>query len=149
MEVGIVHQGRTLFHSGSVGACAIVGRRMSKKRKHDRGVVFSTQYGELCAECNRPLAGCVCARTADAAPATDGIVRVARLTQGRKGKGVTAVTGVPLGASELKALAKRLKQVCGSGGTLKDGVIEIQGDHRDRIVEELSGRGWTVKRAGG
>jgi len=82
------------------------------------------------------------------APA-DGIVRVGRQTKGRKGKGVTVITGVPLNATELAALGKELKRKCGSGGTVKDGVIEIQGDHRDRLVAELGGRGWQVKRSGG
>ncbi len=72
-----------------------------------------------------------------------------RETKGRKGKGVTVITGVPLPLTELKELGKALKKLCGSGGTVKDGVIEIQGDHRDRLVAELATRGWTVKRAGG
>jgi translation initiation factor 1 len=79
----------------------------------------------------------------------DGVVRVSRETKGRKGKGVTLVTGVPLGGDDLKDLAKKLKRRCGSGGTVKDGVIEIQGDHRDAVIAELSGFGWTVKKAGG
>lgn len=76
-------------------------------------------------------------------------MRVSRETKGRKGKGVTVVTGVPLSGDALKALAKELKQRCGSGGTIRDGAIEIQGDHRDLLVTELGRRGWTVKRAGG
>jgi translation initiation factor 1 len=80
---------------------------------------------------------------------TDGIVRVSRSTSGRKGKGVTLITGVPLEGNALKNLAKQLKQRCGSGGTLKDGVIEIQGEHRDLLVEELQKHGWSVKKAGG
>ena len=82
-------------------------------------------------------------------PVGDGNVRVGRETKGRKGKGVTIITGVPLGGAELQALATHLKKRCGSGGTLKDGVIEIQGDHRDLVVEELQKRGWNVKRSGG
>jgi len=74
---------------------------------------------------------------------------VGRETKGRKGKGVTTVTGVPLSMDELKGLAKELKQKCGTGGTLKDGVIEIQGDHRDNLIELLKAKGWPVKRAGG
>jgi len=74
---------------------------------------------------------------------------VGRETKGRKGKGVTIITGVPLAHEEMQALATLLKKRCGSGGTLKDGVIEIQGDHRDLVVEELQKRGWNVKRAGG
>ena len=79
----------------------------------------------------------------------DGIVRVGRQTQGRKGKGVTVITGVPLAGVELDALATQLKRRCGSGGTVKDGVIEIQGDHREFLLGELQQRGWTVKRSGG
>jgi translation initiation factor 1 len=76
-------------------------------------------------------------------------VRVARETKGRKGKGVTVITGVPLPPAELKALGRELKQNCGSGGTVKNGVIEIQGDHRERLVAALTHHGFTVKRAGG
>jgi translation initiation factor 1 len=76
-------------------------------------------------------------------------VRVGRETQGRKGKGVTVVTGLPLRGEALEALASELKRLCGSGGTVREGRIEIQGDHRDRLVAELAGRGWTVKRSGG
>lgn len=79
----------------------------------------------------------------------DGIIRVGRQTKGRRGKGVTVVTGVPLAGAALEVFARELKQRCGSGGTVRDGVIEIQGDHRDRLVHELSARGWKVKRAGG
>lgn len=76
-------------------------------------------------------------------------MRVERQTKGRKGKGVTLIHGVPLPPDELAQLGKKLKKMCGSGGTVKDGVIEIQGDHRDRLVAELSKHGWKVKRAGG
>jgi translation initiation factor 1 len=79
----------------------------------------------------------------------DGIVRLVRETKGRKGKGVTLITGLPLGSEELKNLAKTLKQKCGSGGSIKDGVIEIQGDHRDMLELELVSLGYKVKRAGG
>lgn len=81
--------------------------------------------------------------------AGNGVVRVGRQTAGRKGKGVTVVTGVPLAGADLEALAAALKRRCGSGGTVRDGVIEIQGDHRDLLVGELAARGWTVKRSGG
>jgi len=82
-------------------------------------------------------------------PRGDGIVRVRRETQGRGGKTVTTIAGVPLADDALAALAGELKRRCGTGGTAKDGVIEIQGDHRDRLVAELEQRGYTVKRAGG
>ncbi len=78
------------------------------------------------------------------------MVRVGRETAGRKGKGVTVITGVPLAGEQLEALAKQLKQQCGAGGTVReDGAIEIQGDHRDRLVAALGAHGWTVKRSGG
>jgi translation initiation factor 1 len=79
----------------------------------------------------------------------DGIVRVGRETKGRKGKGVTIITGVPLGQEELRQFTTKLKQMCGSGGTVKEAVIEIQGDHRDAIVAELESQGFKVKRSGG
>ena len=76
-------------------------------------------------------------------------MRVSRQTQGRAGKGVTVITGLALKAETLAALASELKRLCGSGGTVKDGSIEIQGEHRDRLVAELSRRGFTARRAGG
>ena len=80
---------------------------------------------------------------------TDGIVRIRRETKGRKGKGVTTVSGTGLVDKELKTLAKQLKQKCSTGGTVKDGVIEIQGDHRDKLKAELEKLGHNVKLAGG
>jgi translation initiation factor 1 len=79
----------------------------------------------------------------------DGVVRVRRETGGRGGKTVTTVQGVPLAEAALKELAGELKRLCGTGGTVKDHVIEIQGDHRDKIVSALEQRGFTVKLAGG
>jgi translation initiation factor 1 len=76
-------------------------------------------------------------------------VRVARETAGRSGKGVSVVTGLPLSAQELEALATKLKKLCGAGGAVKDGTIEIQGDHRARLVQELIKLGYEAKRAGG
>ena len=117
------------------------------------GLVYSTGKGRICPGCGWPADRCVCSHNlkdpAGAAPRGDGVVRVSRQTKGRTGKGVTVVTGVPLAASELAALATELKKKCGSGGSLRDGAIEIQGDHRDLLVELLQARGWTVKRAGG
>ena len=76
-------------------------------------------------------------------------MRVGRETKGRKGKGVTLISGVPLDSEAIKSLGKELKKKCGTGGTVKDGIIEIQGDHRDLLVAELQKKGWTVKRSGG
>jgi len=83
------------------------------------------------------------------APKGDGIVRVGRETKGRKGAGVTVITGIPSHPEGLEKLAKQFKQQCGTGGTVKNGVIEIQGDHRDLLVAELQKLGYTVKRSGG
>lgn len=110
--------------------------------------VYSSDGGRMCPECARPVDDCTC-RQKSSSSRTDGVVRVARETKGRKGKAVTVVTGVPLDGSELADLAKQLKNRCGAGGTVKNGVIEIQGDQRDRVVAELQGRGWTVKKSGG
>jgi translation initiation factor 1 len=112
-------------------------------------LVYSTDRGRLCPGCLRPAAECVCRDTARRAPAGDGIVRLSRETKGRKSAGVTLVTGVPLGEEELTALAKSLKARCGVGGTVKDGVIELQGDQRDRLLPFLEGLGYRVKKAGG
>ena len=80
---------------------------------------------------------------------TDGLVRIRRETKGRKGKGVTTVSGIDLPEPDLKTLAKQLKQKCSTGGTIKSGVIEVQGDHRDLLKKELEKRGHNVKLAGG
>ena len=83
-----------------------------------------------------------------ATPSGDGIIRIKRETKGRKGKGVSLITGLPLAEPELKKLAKSLKQLCGTGGAVKDGIIEIQGDQRDALKTALEKQGYTVKIAG-
>lgn len=80
---------------------------------------------------------------------TDGIIRIRRETKGRKGKGVTTISGFDLDTDKLKALAKQLKKICSTGGTVKDGIIEIQGDHRDKLKQQLDKMGYPVKLAGG
>ena len=117
-------------------------------RRDDPVVVYSTERGLVCPKCRAPVAKCRCGRE-EPPPRGDGIVRVRRETKARGGKTVTAVSGVPLGGEALRNLASDLKRRCGTGGTAKDGVIEIQGDHRETIVAELSRRGFTVKLAGG
>jgi translation initiation factor 1 len=115
-------------------------------------LVYSTGPGRLCPECARPVADCRCRRSKPAqesVPKGDGVVRVGRQTQGRKGKGVTVITGLPLAGDALDEFATRLKKRCGSGGSVHEGVIEIQGDHRDALVTELGRLGYTVKRSGG
>ncbi len=111
-------------------------------------LVYSTGVGALCPNCRRAVRECVCPKGAPGA-ARIGAVRVGRETQGRAGKGVTTVSGLPLPLSEIEALAAQLKKRCGSGGTVRDGVIEVQGDHRDTIVATLIKLGWPAKKSGG
>ena len=111
-------------------------------------IVYSSEHGRMCPDCGQPAKQCKCREKASA-PANDGTVRVARQTKGRKGKGVTVISGLGLDSATLKSLAKQLKAKCGSGGTVKNGEIEIQGDHRDFLVDELKRQGWKAKRAGG
>ena len=117
-------------------------------RRDDPVLVYSTERGLVCPDCRLPVLACRCRKEAPP-PAGDGVVRVRRETKGRGGKTVTTVEGVPLPDGALRDLASALKRRCGAGGTLKDGVIEIQGDHRESVVAELSRLGFTVKRAGG
>lgn len=110
-------------------------------------LVYSTEGGKTCPQCRQPIASCTCKKTG--VPAATGPVRVMRQTKGRGGKSVTLVQGLPLDADALNALAKQIRTACGSGGTVKAGVVEVQGDHCDRILEELQRAGFTAKRAGG
>ena len=111
------------------------------------GLVYSTDAGRMCPVCRKPQAQCVCKQRA--APAGSGQVRVWLETKGRAGKGVTVVRGLALDDAALALLGKQLKAACGSGGTVKDGVIEVQGDHCDRVLEMLLAKGYPAKRAGG
>lgn len=121
---------------------------MPPKAGPNQGLVYSTEHGAMCPTCGHPKKQCACSQK-KSAPKGDGIVRVGREIKGRKGKGVTLVSGLPLDEAGLETLAKQLKQRCGSGGTVKDGVIEIQGDHRAMLVETLQKAGYRVKQAGG
>ena len=118
---------------------------MKAKPRSNSELVYSTDGG------GRQKRGSTSKGGRQTAPLTpkDGVVRVGHETKGRKGKGVTTITGAPLIPAELESLGKELKGLCGAGGTLRGDVIEIQGDHRDRIVEALQKKGWTVKRVGG
>jgi len=118
------------------------------KREKNSGIVYSTEHGKMCPACSRPAAQCTC-RQKKRPASGDGIVRVGHETKGRKGKGVTLISGVPLDPEAITDLGRELKKKCGTGGTVKDGIIEIQGDHRDFLVGELKKKGWTVKRSGG
>ncbi|MBF0175863.1 MAG: translation initiation factor Sui1 [Magnetococcales bacterium] len=111
-------------------------------------VVYSTERGRMCPDCRQPVAGCACSRKRSHTRA-DGVVRVSRETKGRKGKCVTLVRGVALDSESLAQLGQSLRVACGTGGTVKEGVIELQGEHVGRVIEQLSHQGWVVKRAGG
>ena len=111
------------------------------------GLVYSTETGRLCSVCSKPITECICSKTAT--PDGDGIVRIRRETKGRGGKTVTSVSGIPLAFDELKALVAILKKRCGTGGTLKDGIIEIQGEHVELLMTELAKKGFVVKKTGG
>lgn len=116
------------------------------------GLVYSTDQGRMCPRCSRALTACECPPKNAGKPASgrnDGCVRLQRQIHGRGGKVVTTISGVSASAAELKLFAKRLKQFCGSGGTVSDGVIEIQGDHRAALKPELERLGYTVKLTGG
>ncbi|HEX2171966.1 MAG TPA: stress response translation initiation inhibitor YciH [Dehalococcoidia bacterium] len=126
----------------------------------DNRIVYSTDRGRIvpCRACGRPAHSGPCGpaleralkdRAKAAPPKGDGIVRILRDKKQRRGKIVTVVTGVPLPEAELTELAGRLKRQCGTGGTVKDGSIEIQGDHCDRLAEILRDLGYQVKLAGG
>lgn len=111
------------------------------------GLVYSTETGRMCPDCRQPIAGCICKQAQ--LPKGDGVVRVSRETKGRGGKSVTLVKGLALDMDALAKLGKQLKAACGSGGTVKDGVIEVQGDHCDLVAEMLKKLGHSnVKRAG-
>ena len=119
-----------------------------KFRSASGGLVYSTDAGRMCPVCRQSTASCICHAT-KAKPVGDGVVRVSRETKGRAGKGVTLVKGLMLEPLALTALGKQLKTACGSGGTVKDGVVEVQGDHCERVMEVLKAQGFVVKRAGG
>lgn len=102
----------------------------------------------MCPACRQPVNVCLCRQARPALP-TDGIVRVSCETKGRGGKSVTVIRGLPLEAPALAQLGKQLRAACGSGGTAKDGVVEVQGDHGVLVMAWLEKQGWTVKRAGG
>jgi len=113
-------------------------------------IVYSTGIGRICPGCRRPATECACrdSKGKSLRPAP-GPVRVARSVSGRGGKAVSVITGLPLDEAALAQLATELKRRCGSGGTVREGTIEIQGEHRDTLVAELKARGYDARRSGG
>ena len=115
-------------------------------------LVFSTEAGRICPQCGNPTDKCTCKKGKTAKNTQplsvypdDGIVRIRRETKGRKGKTVTTIFGLPLDDNDLKQFAKTLKRRCGTGGSVKDGIIVIQGDHRESLFEEIKKKGYTVR----
>ncbi|MEP6588429.1 MAG: translation initiation factor Sui1 [Polaromonas sp.] len=119
-----------------------------KKAFSSTGLVYSTDSGRMCPDCRQPSSACIC-KQIRTAPKSDGVARVSRSTKGRGGKTVTLVTGLALDELALVKLGKQLKAACGSGGTVKDGVIEVQGDHCEQVMLALGKQGIAAKRAGG
>jgi translation initiation factor 1 len=115
-------------------------------------LVYSTEKGRVCPNCGHPVKKCRCKKGKSSSPKQvlcDGILRIRREVKGRKGKGVTTITGFDLDARELKEKAAGLKRLCGTGGSVKEGTVIIQGDHRNTLLAELQRQGYNVKLAGG
>lgn len=119
-----------------------------KKNVSNSRLVYSSDSGRVCPDCSLSVDRCIC-RKKSSQPAGDGIVRIRRESKGRGGKTVTVINGIPVDEAGLKEIATLLKKRCGTGGSVKDGVIEIQGDQRELLLAELAARGYKVKAAGG
>ncbi|MEJ2635482.1 MAG: translation initiation factor Sui1 [Calditrichia bacterium] len=118
------------------------------KDKQKPGLVYSTESGRMCPDCGKPINECICSQKSGGRTG-DGILRIRREVKGRHGKTATTISGLPLEAGALNDLASELKQKCGTGGSVKDGVIVIQGDQRDKLLTILKEKEFTVKLAGG
>ena len=138
MPVAAVSPGQIFLSRGLV----------TRKSENDNQLVYSTESGKICPDCGKALNRCACKTLKKGIP-DDGIVRIGRETKGRKGAGVTVVAGIPLDDKALKQLAGQLKKKCGTGGTAKNGVVEIQGDKREVVKDELLKQGYVVKLSGG
>lgn len=125
-----------------------MSRKKSITGPKAKGTVYSTDVGRVCPGCGHAPSQCCCS-SSPSPPQGDGIVRIRKEVKGRKGSGVSIITGIPLDENELKKLAKQLKRKCGTGGTVKNGTIEIQGDRRQILHTILTEMGYTVKIAGG
>ena len=115
-------------------------------------LVYSTESGKICPFCQKPVSKCTCKKKKSQShhnTKIDGIIRIQREVKGHKGKTVTAISGFQINHTEIKKLATDLKRRCGTGGSVKDGVIIIQGDHRETLLSELVKRGFKAKIAGG
>lgn len=122
---------------------------MRKGSSDNSRAVYSTEHGRICPECGKQIDRCDCGSKRESPIASDGVVRLRREVKGRGGKTVIVITGLPLDEKGLSELGKKLKKKCGTGGSVKNGVIEIQGEHRDTLNVELTRIGYSVKMAGG
>jgi len=121
-----------------------------KSRSPLGGLVYSTDAGRMCPACRKAIAQCACSKSTSTPVAPgDGIVRISRETKGRGGKAVTVIRGLATDAATLETMARQLRVACGSGGAVKDGAVEVQGEHCDKIAALLTAQGRKVKRAGG
>ena len=111
--------------------------------------VYSTESGRICPSCEKPLAACACRKKQAPPVPADGVIRIRREVKGRGGKTVTVASGFRLDDDRLEQLAAELKRRCGTGGSVKDGEILIQGDHRETVRAELKQKGFVAKLAGG
>jgi translation initiation factor 1 len=108
-------------------------------------VVYSTDIGRVCPTCQNSVEKCICHSVARQSVHGDGNVLIRRETKGRGGKTVVTISGLPLNQNQLEALLKDLKRLCGTGGTIKDGIVELQGDHTEALRKELTKRGFKPK----
>ena len=122
---------------------------MGKKNKS--GLIYSSEHGKMCPACSQPFTSCKCSEIASKkqnSPSSN-CVEVRRETKARKGSGVVVIRNLPLSKSDTQSFAKHRKAKCGTGGTVKDCVVEIQGDNVELIMDEIQKQGWKVKKIGG
>ncbi len=115
-------------------------------------LVYTTEFGQVCPKCQKPVSKCACKKKKPKVQLENeqnGIIRIRREVKGRKGKTVTVIYGFTFDQGDLKTLAKQLKQQCGTGGSVKDDMIIIQGDHREKLMKLLNDQGHKVKLSGG
>lgn len=132
--------------------CSIPDIPMPRTKNETRRIVYSTESGRICPDCGYPVDDCLCRKPSRNNPDViikDGGVRVRREKKGRKGKTVTTISGIHLDGGSLRELASKLKQRLGTGGSVKAGTIEIQGDHCETLLKELTKMGYSAKRSGG
>jgi translation initiation factor 1 len=120
---------------------------MTKREEYRE--VYSTDKGAICSGCSEPISSCKCGALRKQLIKGDGDIKVRRENKGRAGKTVTTISGVAMNTPQLKQLLSDLKRLAGGGGAEKDGVLELQGDHCETVIKELTRRGLRAKRAGG